>query len=66
MKKESLQSKSEVTIVGEYVLKDKDGNILPIFQENCLGRFTLKHFGKCPQVFPFGFWGKSKTVFSKI
>lgn len=40
--------KDSLKITGKYriVRRDKDGNILPLWQENALGSFILKHFAK--------------------
>lgn len=54
----------------EYVLRDKDGNIKPLFQENKLTRFLLKkgfinplsNIFNSPLSFLFGQWGQSKII----
>lgn len=54
----------------EYVLRDKDGNIKPIFQENKLTRFLLKkgfinplsNIFNSPLSFLFGQWGQNKII----
>lgn len=44
----------------EYVLKDKDGNVKPIFCLNFIGRFLKKRNYIIPNIpFLFGFWRKS-------
>ena len=44
----------------EYVLKDKNGNIKPIFCLNFIGRFLKKRNYSIPNIpFLFGFWRKS-------
>lgn len=49
-----------------YELRDKNGNIKPIFQENGLFRFLLNHnliSPNAPKIpFLLGHWSKSKTV----
>lgn len=54
----------------EYVLRDKDGNIKPIFQENKLFTWLMEkgivtpHFYKIP--FLLGYWSTSKNVSNLI
>jgi hypothetical protein len=54
----------------EYVLKDKNGNVKPIFQENWLFRFLLERgvvsplFPKIP--FILGFWSNSRLISNLI
>lgn len=44
----------------EYVLKDKDGNVKPIFCLNFIGKFLKKRSYSVPNIpFLFGFWRKS-------
>lgn len=53
----------------EYVLRDKDGNVKPMFQENRIFRFLLKHGVVSPHFpkirFLLGTWRDAK-VFSNI
>ena len=72
----SIQSKSKVNLSNRlnvsYILKDKDGNIKPIFQENFIARFLLKMGLLSPlwinrsyafSLAPFlGYWGKCRRV----
>ncbi len=46
----------------EYVLRDKNGNIKPLFNPNFLGRFLLKKGLNVPRVPIFGSWKKSLRV----
>jgi hypothetical protein len=46
-----------------YELRDKDGNIKPIFQENALWKFFNKHFSVDWQIpYLFGNWSNQKVV----
>lgn len=47
----------------EYELRDKNGNIKPIFQENFLWVWFKKHFDvSMPQMFLFGRWAGKKSL----
>lgn len=46
----------------EYVLKDKDGNIKPLFNLNFLGRFLKKRGYDVPLSFLFGRWKQSMNL----
>ncbi len=47
----------------EYVLRDREGKIKPIFQLNFLGKILVKHFGiQVPQTFPFGRFSNRMTL----
>lgn len=75
-----LSTKAKVSIGNKmnvrYVLKDKDGNVKPIFQENFLARFLLKKGWLSPlwinskiakYVSPLlGFWSDSRMVSNLI
>lgn len=68
--KQVYDSHSTVRENVEYVLRDKDGNIKPIFQENWLFAWLMKkgivspHFYKIP--FLLGHWAMSKNVSNLI
>lgn len=65
-----LDSRFEVRENVEYVLRDKDGNIKPIFQENRLFTWLMKkgivtpHFFKIPVL--LGHWSTSKLASNLI
>ena len=54
--------KPQMIVETELVLRDKDGNIIPIFNENLIGDYVTKLFGKCPHMFPFGMYKSQKII----
>lgn len=58
-----MKAKAHLKLNVSYQLKDKDGNIKPIFQENNLWRYLKKHFDiNAPQMFLFGNYAEAKVV----
>ncbi len=54
----------------QYVHRDKFGNVKPIFQENFLFRFLMKHGILSPRAwkipFLFGYWADSKLAYNLV
>ena len=46
----------------EVQLLDKDKNVIPLFNENKLGKFLFKTFGWCPKTIPFGEYKSHKLI----
>lgn len=57
------KAKAHLKLNVSYQVKDKNGKVKPLFQENSLWRFVKKTFNiSAPQMFLFGSWTDKKVV----
>jgi len=57
-----IDVKPKITREIKVKLLDKNKKVVPIFNENMLGKFLFKTFGWCPKTIPFGKFKSHKLI----